>query len=194
MTVALTNSDVTTLVFVAIFALLLGRRIVAMVRGTPVRPERMFAFAALFAAVFVLVLLTSASQLPPWTYAVDAAIAVVSTVGSAVIVRRRVVMEWRDGRWFYRLGAVIPALYLGLFALRLALDTVVLGVNPFGGAPGSPVPLSGTALLTVVVIDVLFAFSTGLLVGRTIGVYLRYREKLAAGPPTEAGRLASGPQ
>ena len=178
-----TNADLTTLVFVAIFALLIGRRVVLMVRGAPVRPERMFAFAMLFVAIFVLVIATSITQLPLWTYGLDAIAAVAAGVSATIGVRQRVVLEFRNGLWYYKLGVGILVLYLALFVARLALDAVVLGVDPFAGMPPSVGPLSSLAGKTVAIINGLFAVSTGLLVGRTVGVYLEYRKRLAEGPP-----------
>ncbi|MCI4324631.1 MAG: hypothetical protein L3K00_01915 [Thermoplasmata archaeon] len=183
---SLSTNDVTSLVIVALFVVIVGRRIVWMVRGAPVRPERMFAVAGLYTAIFVLVIATSLSQLPLWSYAVDGAVAVVAAIGATIVVQERVVIEWRNDRWYYRLGVAIPVLYLVLFVARLALDFVVLGVDPFAFASPSTAPLSGIDLVTVAVVDALFAFSTGLLVGRTTGVYLEYRKKVAAGPPTPA--------
>jgi hypothetical protein len=73
--------------------------------------------------------------------------------------------------------------YLALLLVRLILDVVVLGVNPFAGAPPGTAPLTGTALLLLAFVDALFGLSTGLLMGRTVGVYLEYRSKPSGGPP-----------
>jgi hypothetical protein len=190
MTTGLTNSDLTTLVFVALFVLLIGRRVVMMVRGAPVRPERMFAFAILFTALLILVLGTSLSQLPLWTFGLDAIAAVAAAVSATIGVRRRVVFELRNGVWYYRVGVGILILYLALFVTRLALDAVVLGVDPFALMPPSAGSLTSVAGKTVAIINGLFAVSTGLLVGRTIGIYLEYRKRLAEGPsPATASPL-----
>lgn len=188
MATGLTNTDVTTLAFVALFVLIVARRAYGMIRGSPVRPERMFAFAALFAAILVLVLATSLTQLPLWTYGLDALVAVAATAAATVAVQKRVVLEWRNGQWYYRLGVGILVLYLVLFVARLALDTLVLGVDPFASMPPSVGSLSSVDGKIVAIINGLFAASTGLLVGRTVGVYLEYRKRLAAGPPA---RVAS---
>jgi hypothetical protein len=188
MVVTLTSADIPDIVLVALFVVLVGRRMVGMVRGAPVRPERMFAIAGLYVALFVLVIATSLSQLPLWSYAVDGVVAVVTALRATVVVQDRVVMEWRNDRWYYRLGLAIPVLYLVLFVARLALDIFVVGINPFDFAPPSSAPLTGIDLVTVAVVDALFAFSTGLLVGRTCGVYLEYKKKVAEGPPSPTGQ------
>jgi hypothetical protein len=188
---ALSSANASTLVILALIVLLIGRRIVLMVRGAPVRPFQMFAIAALLVALFAFALAFSFSELPAWTYAVDGVILVVATVLATRWVRRRVVLQWVRGAWTYRLGALIPAVYLVLFVVRLALEFLGLGGNPFAGSPPGTAPLAGLALVVVTVVNALFAFSTGLLAGRTVGVYLEYR-KLPAGGPVPAPSGAPG--
>ena len=187
---SLSSADASTVAILAIFVLLIGRRIVLMVRGVPVRPASMVGFAAVFTALFVIALAGSFSLLPLWTYAVDAVVLVVASIGTAEYVRRRVVLELRNGVWYYRLHIAIPVLYLVLFAVRLVLDSVVLGIDPFAPPPGNAPALSATAVLLVAVVDALFAFSTGLLVGRTAGVLAAHRAKLRE-PPNIATPLSS---
>lgn len=184
----LSSADETTLVILALFIVLIGRRIVGMVRGAPARPARLAGFAVLFSALFVFTIAFSFFVVPLWTYALDAAVAAAAALGATWYVRRHVVFDWRNGEWYYRLHILIPALYLVLFAVRLVLDALVLGVNPFGAPPSTRVVLSGASLLTLVAVDGLFAFSTGLLVGRSAGVILEHRKKLAEGPPPPAAR------
>jgi|SRR5580693_121859 hypothetical protein len=192
--VSLNSSDAGPIILLILIAVIIGRRVVLMVRGTQVRPGRMFAIALFYVALFALTIAASYSLLPVWTYLVDVAVVVAASIGATVLVQRRVVVEWKDGVWMYRLGALIPALYLTLFVVRLALDFFVLNVNPFSFTLPSTAPLVGTPLVIVVLVDVLFAFSTGLLVGRTVGVYLEYRKFSQAGPPPTAAPLpGSGP-
>ena len=178
----LSANDASTIVIVAIIVVVIARRVVGMVRGAPVSPPRLFGFAILFGFLFVVGIFSTLSQLPVWTYGLDAAVVVVASVLATWYVQRIVVIEWRNGAWYYRLGVVIPVVYIALFATRLALDAVVLGIDPFAPPMGGPV-LTGTKLGLVTVVDALFAFSTGLLVGRSVGVYLEYKKKAAAGPP-----------
>ena len=175
-------TGIATIAVVALIVVFIARRIVGMIRGAPVSPARLFGFAVLFSFLFVVGIASTISQLPVWTYAIDGAVVVVASIVSTWYVQRIVVIEWRNGTWYYRLGAVIPIVYIVLFATRLALDEVVLGVDPFAAPTGGPV-LTGTKLLVVTVVDALFAFSTGLLIGRSVGVYLEYKKKAAEGPP-----------
>jgi hypothetical protein len=191
MTVVLSSADIGPIVLVALLVVIIGRRVVMMVRGTPVRPARMFTIAAFYVALFAVTIVASYTQLPLWTYGLDAVVVVLAGIGTTLWVRRLVVVEWKNGVWMYRLGAVIPAVYLTLFVVRLGIDLFVLGVNPFDFTLPSTAPLSGLPLILVVVVNALFAFSTGLLVGRTTGVYLEYRTLSAAGPPP--GGAAAAP-
>ncbi|MHB8352543.1 MAG: hypothetical protein ACYDFT_07665, partial [Thermoplasmata archaeon] len=72
-------------------------------------------------------------------------------------------------------------LYLALFAVRLLLDLLILGINPFGGAT-LPATLTPATLAVVVGVDTLYAVSTGLVVGRSVGVYRAFQRKKAAAP------------
>ena len=148
----------------------------------------MFAIAGFYLILFALTLGASFNQLPVWSYGVDAAILVVAAIGTSIWVQGQVVVEWKDGVWMYRLGVVIPAVYLTLFVVRLALDVVVLGIDPFDFTLPSAAPLTGVSLLVVAVVDALFAFSTGLLVGRTVGVYAEYPEARRPGAADRSAR------
>src|ERR1700683_4188756 len=190
MTGAPSSADIGPIVLVALLVVIIGRRVVMMVRGTPVRPARMFTIAAFYVALFAVTIVASYTQLPLWTYALDAVVVVLAGIGTTLWVRRLVVVEWKNGVWMYRLGAVIPAVYLPLFVVPLGIDLFLLGVNPFDFTLPSTAPLSGLPLILVVVVNALFAFSTGLLVGRTTGVYLEYRTLSAAGPPPGGADIA----
>src|SRR5580700_10570148 len=180
--VTFSSADIGPVVILLLFVVIIGRRVVLMVRGTPVRPARMFLIALFYVLLFAITIAASYAELPLWTYAVDAAVLVAASIGATVLVQRRVVVEWKDGVWSYRLGALIPAIYLTLFVVRLLLDLFVLNVNPFAFTVPSAAPLTGVSLYIVVLVDALFALSTGLLLGRTVGVYVEYRKFSAAGP------------
>ncbi|MGI0140982.1 MAG: hypothetical protein ACREBT_07580 [Thermoplasmata archaeon] len=85
--------------------------------------------------------------------------------------RRVRIIERAPGEWVYLLGPLVPILYLALFLTRLSLDFIVLNVSPFTFTLTS----SGLTPSAAATLDLLFAVSTGLVVGRTIGVYRAYR-------------------
>ncbi|HKV90846.1 MAG TPA: hypothetical protein VJQ43_06620 [Thermoplasmata archaeon] len=183
--VSLTSNDIGTIVVVALILVFLARRIVGMVRGAPVSPPRLFGFAILFTFLFVVGILSTFSEMPPWTYALDAAVVVAASVLATWYVQRIVVIERRNDGWYYRLGVAIPVAYVALFATRLVLDVAVLGIDPFAPPMRGPV-LTGTTLLVLATVDALFAFSTGLLIGRSLGVYLEFRKNAGAQVPPSA--------
>lgn len=185
--VTLSTSELSSALLLALIVLLVGRRAVAMARGTPVSVARLVLTTLLFLLLFAFLAVEELFLLP--VYAVAADVAVVGIVGVLAVpfVERRVTV-YRDpvAGWSFRLGLVVPALYLGLFALRFALDFVVVGEDPFG-PPVTSVSLSPVALVTLAIVDALFAASAGLLVARSAGIYRAYRTAVrAAGPDPTA--------
>ncbi len=74
-------------------------------------------------------------------------------------------------------------LYLVLFVLRFALELAIFGfsvVTSFFLPTSIPVGL----LLVLVGVDLLFGFSTGLLIGRTVGVYRGHADFVKAASVT----------
>jgi len=165
------------IVFGVIIGLLILRRGYNQYVGTPVVPGRLLAYAALYPLLFVLVVgLEDYPILPLWSLAVDVAAAAVGGAVALEYVGRRVTIYQQGGRWMYRLGLVVPVVYAALFVTRLALE-VAIGLDPFAPA----VAVSGTTAVILEVVDALYGFSTGLALGRNIGVYRVYQRKTAAG-------------
>jgi hypothetical protein len=173
---ALTSSDEGTIVLLVFVGLIVVRRVFMMVQGTAVRPGRIVGVAVLFTALFVLVLASSYFQVPWWSFVLDGAVLVVAAIATTAYVREHVVFEWRNGQWYYKLHPIIIGAYLLLFVVRLAIDLVVLNINPVAPPTTGPM-LTGTTLLLVAAVDALFGLSTGLLIGRSVGVYLEYEKK-----------------
>lgn len=173
------------LLLYALIFLLVVRRAVAMARGTPVRPERLVFMAVVYGGLFVLTVGLDFGLLPDWTLAVDAAAIVAGAVLAERHVRDTVVLTPTPaGGWSYRLGVLLPSVYLTLFAVRTVVELVVLNEDPFSTAPLPALSLEGAVALASV--TALFALSTGLLVGRTAGVlaaYERRRKETPAPPP-----------
>ena len=172
----------TAAIVLVIVVFIVGRRVVAMVRGTPISPARLFGATALFTALFAVFVAEEFLLLPWFVPVADVGVAVVVAAAASPLVRRRVEV-YRDaaGTWHYRLGYAIPVVYLALFGVRLLVDVLVLGVDPFAGPP-APVPLAPLQVLLLSVVDALFAVSMGLLLGRTFGVYSAYRAAVRRDP------------
>ena len=171
----------TSLILVAIVVFVFVRRILASLRGTRLSEGRLFGYAVLVGAIFVLTTFAGITILPWYSFVLDAAVGAGLAVVSYLHVQQRVVIE-RVGpdRWIYRLGPLIPILYLVLFVIRLGLDLVVLNIQPFGTS-ALPASLSPTTIAVFLIVDVLFAASTGLSIGRSVGVYREW-QRLRAEP------------
>ncbi len=184
------TSDTSIYILLAIIVLVFVRRIYYMVQGTRVQPARLVGYAVVYVALFLFTVGLSDTGEPVYVYAIEAVVAVVAALLSDWYVARHVVLERRppDNAWYFKLHPWIPILYVVLFIARVAISLEVLGANAFDFAPPS-VPLSSFDLLLLEVVDILFAGSTGFLVGRSVGVYRAYRRESAkalASPPPSA--------
>jgi hypothetical protein len=171
---ALSPTDTTTLVLLAFVVLLVVRRSVRMAQGTPLSMGRVYLFTVVYLGLYVLVAVEEILLLPIVAVAAEAAVVAIVGVAAAPFVERRVHV-YRDpsGGWAYRIGVVVPVVYIGLFVGRLAIDVVLLGVSPFAPPPvGLQLAPWVTAILAVV--DGLYAASTGLLMARTVAIRRAY--------------------
>lgn len=165
----------TAAVILLVILFVVARRVIGMVRGTPVNPVRLLASTALYVLLFALVVAEEFLLLPWYVPVVNVAVAgTVGALATPYVVRRVQVYRDAAGAWHYRLGYVIPALYVGLFGVRVLVDLFVLGVNPL--SPSLPSgALSGGEAILLAAVDALFSVSMGLLLGRSFGVYRAYR-------------------
>jgi hypothetical protein len=174
-----------TVFFVAVIALVYVRRILLSISGTPVSGTRLALYSVFVGVLFALAIVTGYSIVPWYLYPALGAAVVAAFFVAEPYVRSRVVVEERGaGRWVYRLSPIVPLVYVLLFVVRLLLDLFVLNLDPLVSSFG-PVTVSAGAAAVLVVIDVLFALSTGLVLGRNVGVYRAYAARLR-GPPASA--------
>jgi hypothetical protein len=186
--------DASTAVIVLLFiVLILARRTYLMVQGTRYSTGRLFGFAGFYVLLFVvLAFATLYSSVATWgaiAYGLIAAYVAVPAVAALLVVpyvRRIVRFERREnGAWYYRLPWHIPALYLTLFIVRIVAEFAVFGLAGLVFTFPLPAPPSAAALVLLVVVDMLFGFSLGLLLGRGVGVYQAHRDlPTAEGSPT----------
>jgi hypothetical protein len=185
------GNEAPILAIYGILFLVVIRRSVLLSRGVPVSTNRLIGQAALYLFLFVLTVALDILVLPTWTFGVDIGVLVVGAIVASVHVRR-VTQFWirPDGQWMYRLGILLPALYLSLYAVRVVVELVVLP-DPFGSTgPIAALTLGQQEALAAV--DALFALSAGMLVGRSIGVYQAYQERLRQ-PPSPTPPVPSPP-
>ncbi len=181
-----------TLVFGALIALVLGVRTYRIVTGAPIVVGRLLAFTAFYILLFALLVGEAYTLLPLYLLAVDAVILGATVVLTLPYVRREIVVAQRaDGQWIYRMGPIIPVVYLVLFLVRLGIDVAVLNES-FAGPPVLT-KLSPTGAAALAVVDALFAFSTGLLTARSVGVYREYEDAIRAAVPRAGGPRSSPP-
>jgi hypothetical protein len=187
-------------IVVLVLVLVLVRRTYAQLRGTSYSPGRLFAFAGIYIAIFVLfaygTLAAAAATWGPEAYALLVAYVAVPSMAAyfaAPYVERIVQFEHRPvGGWYYRLPWLVPILYLVLFVARFGVELAVYGAAGFTSFP-PPLPPSTAALYVLTGVDLLFGACLGLLVGRGIGVY-RAHQHLPSSPSDVQGSppLSSG--
>ncbi|MCI4331641.1 MAG: hypothetical protein L3K19_07345 [Thermoplasmata archaeon] len=184
----MTNGTEAELLFVGLIAVLLLRRAYLMIRGTEVNIPRLAGFTVLYIFLWGLVVFGT-SPAPPWYSALLDVVIVVGTPWLTLpFVERRVELSRTPaGSWEYRLPLGVPLAYVLLFVLRLAVNLVVLGENPFIYPPPT-VTLTPFTSALVATVDALFSFSTGLFVARGVAVYRVYRTRIASPPTPDPAR------
>ena len=169
-----------------LFTVILLVRTYRLVTGARLSVARLAVFTAFYLVLFALLVGEAYSLVPVYFLGIDALIVVATTVLALPYVRRAVTVTQRpDGQWYYRMGPIIPVVYLVLFLVRMGIDVAVLNESVAGPPVSTSLSVSGQIALLVV--DALFAFSTGLLTARSIGVYQEYRSAAphAPGSPVE---------
>jgi hypothetical protein len=193
----LTAGDESAILFLVILLLIVVRRTYYMLRGTVASPARLIGYSAVVAFLFAITLAVDVGVVPVYAFAADAAVLAAAALLAVSYVRRHVHLEPRppSGEWYYKLSPWIPVAYVLLLIVRISLLLVVLGPSALDFVP-TTTALGTPALVALIAVDLLFALSTGLLIGRNAGVLLALREKLAAAPPAPpagGGPLPSRP-
>jgi hypothetical protein len=174
---AISSIDEESLILALLIGLLLVRRAYAQYRGTPLSTGRLLGYAVMYPVLFALIIGSESFPIVPyWSIVADVAAAAVGAALALDYVGRRVTIYQEGGRWRFRLGLLVPVVYVVMFVGRLLLE-LAIGINPY--APTSTALPAGT-LAILEVVDVLYGFSTGLAIGRNLGVY-RAWQRAASG-------------
>jgi hypothetical protein len=165
-----------TLFVVAIIVLLVISRIFRNLRGIRVSEARTIFYIIFYFAFGGLFIALSFFEGVSYIYLVPDVIAAIAAGIWAYRFADRRITFWRgvDGSVWYKGGIVIYLIYVGALIARIAVDIVVIGPSAFQFST-APVALSQGALIGETVTDLLLAFGIGLLIGRNIRVYQRYK-------------------
>jgi len=187
-------SSVTPEIVILVFLIaIIARRTVLQLQGARFSVGRLFVFAGIYVLLFVAFAVTTLfAAVVAWGTTAFllvvpyAGVPAVAAFLAAPYVRRIVRFERRgDGEWYYRLSWHIPILYLVLFTARIVAEVAVFGLAGVEFTIPPPAPPSVGALEILVGVDLMFAVSLGLLVGRGVGVVLAHRDlPKDAAPPT----------
>lgn len=139
--------------------------------------------------IFLLFLLTESETVltvpwafPVWT-AIDFAVLVAAALATLPMAARLVQVTQRsDGAWYYQYGIELIAFYLGLWVVRLGL-AIYYDPASIEFVPPTGAPLSAAASDVLVLIQGLFAISSGLVIGRGLGTYRLYERAQKASTP-----------
>lgn len=182
-------------IVLVLIVLLLVRRTVRQLYGTPYSTGRLFVFAGFYVLLFaVLGAGTLYGAVGLWGVRAElliplyVAVPIAAAVAVVPHVQRTVRFETRaDGRRYYRLLWQLPVLYLALFIIRLVAELIVYGPTLAFATYPPPAPPSVSGLLLLVAVDLLFGVSLGLLIGRGVGVYRAHEALPKSSEPGPSG-------
>ena len=165
-----------TLIAVAIIILLVISRVFRNLRGVRVSEGRTIFYILFYFAFGGLFIALSFFEGVSYLYLIpDIIAAVFAGLWSYRFADRRIKF-WRasDNTIWYKGGIIIYLIYVVALIARLAVDFLVIGPSAFDFSP-TVIVLSQGALIGETVTDVLLAFGIGLLIGRNVRVYQRYK-------------------
>ena len=183
---AVNPSLVQTLLLEGLIAALILYRSIRTYRGRVLSVARLVSFPILALLLWVPAEWETAITVP-WTFplwtAVDVGLVVLAAVATLPLAGRLLaVFRDPDGQWMYRYGIELISFYLAIWVLRLVL-AVYFDPASLEFSTG-PLPLlTATAAVAMQLVQALLSISTGLLVGRSVSTYRRYREAVQKAVP-----------
>lgn len=164
--------------FEALLIIWIGARSYRSYQGRRYSSGRVLIFPVLIVLLFLVTEAETISAVPwafpTWT-AVDGTVLVAASLATLPMAGRLVrVTRREDGDWYYQYGIELIGVYLGLWVLRLGLTLYFDPASIEVEVGAAPVALSATAAAVLVLIQGLFAVSSGLVIGRGIGTYRLY--------------------
>jgi hypothetical protein len=151
-------------------------RIVRLRRGVPLRPSLLVLLSLGYIALFVVAERAEWNRFPVVSEALDFLLLSVGVVFAVrYSLRHTVFKRISERRWVFHASILILLVWFFLFVSRLVLEVALTGHSYILGIPSRP-SLSNGYVALLLSVDSLFAFSTGLLLGGNLGIFLRYRE------------------
>jgi hypothetical protein len=160
--------------------LFVARRAYLMYQGMRYSVGRLVAGMVLYVLLLALTLFETYAVFP-W-YVTVGELAVVPVAAFVVLghsSRTVVFTTTADGAKKFRLPITLVVVYIALFVARLVVEVTVFPTLLTSGVAPAPGSTSFTDLALLAAVGVLFAVSTGLLVGRGLGV-IRAAERTPA--------------
>ncbi|MCI4322437.1 MAG: hypothetical protein L3K03_00185 [Thermoplasmata archaeon] len=162
---------------------LVARRAYQMYMGVTYSAPRLYLVMVLYGFLLALTLGETYALFPWYATAADVAIVVATAWLFTAHAASTVVFETGPtGVRKYRLPISLVLVYIVLFAVRLAIEVVYFPSLITDGTAPAAGTISTVAFVALATVDALFAFSTGLLFGRGLGV-VRAHDRLPAIPP-----------
>ncbi len=141
MNLTLNEATLASYLFIVLLGAILLRQAFLLTRGVPASAGRLVALPVFYVAIYAIELAgigfagigSSVSNQVYISFAIDAALVAAGTFVAYGYTLRHVQLYQNPGEtdWSYRLGALLPVLYVVLFFSRVAIETVVLGETPF---------------------------------------------------------------
>jgi hypothetical protein len=178
-----TSPELTAILIQLVIVLLIVRRSYAMTRGVPYSGFRLSFVAGLILFLWAVTELES-TFLTPWAVPYLIALDIAILIGTSLAftpVAERMTEAYRapSGRWSYRIGFSLAALFVGAFVIRLSVAILLFPSSlAFGSPSGGFPPIQQQIVLGVV--DALFSLSAGLLVARSIGIHRKWQAAMVS--------------
>jgi uncharacterized membrane protein len=170
------SSETTVVIFFLIIILIMARRIYRNYTGVRVSPARTLGYTVFYFAFGGFFLIASFSEGVPFYYAIpEGALLILGTFGSYKLADRRISFSKPSATSHdivYKGGIVIYLIYVIALVARIAIEFIFIGPSAL---TFTVTTLSQTAILAAAITDVLLSFGIGLLIGRNVRVYQRYR-------------------
>jgi hypothetical protein len=141
MTAAISNETAFGNLLVVLLGLIILRRAYRLTQGVPIGTGRLVVLPVLYLALYVAEIGELAeggpgrsASVPLYaSYGLDAALVVVGTLVAFRYTLHHLEIYQYPGEsgWNYRMTTLIPLIYVALFLVRVAIETVVLNESPF---------------------------------------------------------------